>query len=80
MRYICAPLDQKPNLLEILEKIFKKISKFFLRKLIKMLYFNIFLKDLANPALNICTFGRQTICLKSARKISEIFQNFSLEN
>ena len=53
---------------------FRNFSKFFLRKLLKMLYFNIFLKDLANHALNFCAFGRKTIC-RNFLRIK--FRNFS---
>ena len=58
MRYIFARLNEKRKLLEIL-KIFRKFSKFFLRKLLKVHYFGIFSKNLTNHALNFCAFGRK---------------------
>ena len=66
MRLFFARLDEKHNLFEIFQKI-------FIRKLIKMHYFCIFLKDLTSHALIFCAFGRKTHIFG---KFWENFENF----
>ena len=42
------------------EKNFRKFSKFFLRKLLKVHYFGIFFKEFNKIALIFCVFGQKT--------------------
>ena len=60
--------------------ICRKIKKKFVRKLQKCIILAYFSKNLTNPALLFCAFGRKWQFIGNFEKISEKFEKFSSEN
>ena len=59
---------------------FRKFSKNFLRKLLKMNYFRIFSKNLTNHTLIFREFGRKTHFLEKFEKNLKVFDDNSIGN
>ena len=76
MRWFFAHLDEKDNLLEIFRK-FSKILKNFIRKLLKMHYFNIFFKKFNKPCVNLlCVWTKKTMYWKFWENFRKFWKSF----